>query len=431
MTMNYSQTPDMDIRMDDELPLSPTPSTRGETRRYTLETELVYSDCTDQYNSSSVPIYQTATFKQTSLSNMGEYDYTRSGNPTRSHLERHLAKIMNASRALAVSSGMTALDVIARLLKPGDEVIAGDDLYGGTNRLLKYLSVNNGVVVRHVDTTNNRAVQDVITDQTTLVLLETPTNPLIKICDVAGISALVHAKNPQALVAVDNTMLSPMLMTPLDLGADIVYESGTKYLSGHHDIMAGVIAANRIDVIDRLFYIINASGCGLSPFDSWLLLRGIKTLAIRMEKQQSNAQQVAEFLERSGFKVRYPGLKSHPQFDLHWSMARGAGAVLSLETGDIALSAKIVESTRIWGISVSFGCVNSLISMPCKMSHASIDAKTRAEREFPEDLIRLCVGIENADDLIEDLKTALVKAGALKISMNGTERISTPPSKPL
>ena len=191
------------------------------------------------------------------------------------------------------------------------------------------------------------------------------------------------------------------------LGADIVYESGTKYLSGHHDIMAGVIGCNDSALGDKMYFTINSTGCGLSPNDSFLLMRGVKTLAIRMEKQQANAARIAEFLEGHGFRVRYPGLKSHPQYDLHHSMARGAGAVMAFETGDVALSERIVEAARLWAISVSFGCVNSLISMPCRMSHASIDAKTRAERQMPEDIIRLCVGIEDAEDLIDDLSRAV------------------------
>lgn len=314
---------------------------------------------------------------------------------------------MRAERALVVSSGMGALDVITRLLRPGDEVVTGDDLYGGTNRLLKYLATNGEIVVHHVDTTAPEKVREVVGPKTAMVLLETPTNPLIKIVDIPSIAAIVHEANPKALVAVDNTMLSPLLQNPLELGADIVYESGTKYLSGHHDLMAGVLAVNDSALGDRLYFTINASGCGLAPFDSWLLMRGVKTLKVRMEQQQSNAQRIAEFLEAHGFKVRYPGLKSHPQYALHNSMARGGGAVLSFETGNIHVSERIVEAARLWAISVSFGCVNSLISMPCRMSHASIDAKTRKERELPEDIIRLCVGIEDVDDLIYDLSRAV------------------------
>ncbi|KAE9965728.1 hypothetical protein EG328_009428 [Venturia inaequalis] len=386
-----------------DLPPSPAPSSPHPGRRYALATEL------------------SATFKQTSGSGGGEYDYSRSGNPTRTHLERHLAKIMNAQRALVVNSGMTALDVITRILRPGDEVVTGDDLYGGTHRLLKYLSSNGGVIVHHVDTTKPEAVKAVLSDKTAMVLLETPTNPLIKIVDIPTIARYVHDRNASALVVVDNTMLSPMLLNPLELGADIVYESGTKYLSGHHDLMAGVLAVNDNALGDKLFFTINATGVGLAPNDAFLLMRGLKTLAIRMERQQNNAHLVANFLETNGFKVRYPGLKSHPQYDLHHSMARGAGAVLSFETGDIKLSERIVESAKLWAISVSFGCVNSLISMPCRMSHASIDAKTRAEREMPEDIIRLCVGIEDAEDLIDDLRRALVQAGAVKVTLDGIE----------
>ncbi|KAI1481453.1 cystathionine beta-l [Daldinia eschscholtzii] len=402
------------------LPPSPAPSSPSNgRRRYALATELVYTETKDQYGASSIPVYQSATFKQTSSKGGDEYDYTRSGNPTRTHLERHMAKIMNANRALAVGSGMGALDVITRLLRPGDEVITGDDLYGGTNRLLTYLSSNQGIIVHHVDTTDVERVREVVSDKTAMVLLETPTNPLIKIVDIPSIAKAVHDANNKALVIVDNTMLSPMLCNPLELGADIVYESGTKYLSGHHDIMAGVIACNDTSLGDKMYFTINATGCGLSPNDSFLLMRGVKTLAIRMEKQQANAQVLAEFLESHGFRVRYPGLKSHPQYDLHWSMARGAGAVLSFETGDVALSERIVEAAKLYGISVSFGCVNSLISMPCRMSHASIDAKTRKERQMPEDIIRLCVGIEDVHDLVDDLSRALVQAGAVTITLDG------------
>ncbi|KAL1586327.1 Cystathionine beta-lyase [Cladosporium halotolerans] len=405
-----------------DLPPSPTPSTPTNGRKYALATELVYTESNDQFNSSSTPIYQSATFKGGPGQ---EYDYTRSGNPTRTHLERHLAKIMNANRALVVSSGMGALDVITRILKPGDEVVTGDDLYGGTNRLLTYLKNNNDIKVHHVDTTKLASVKAAVNDKTTMVLLETPTNPLIKIVDIAGIAAAAHEANPKAIVAVDNTMLSPYLQNPLDLGADVVYESGTKYLSGHHDVMAGVIGINDASLGEKFFFMINSTGCGLAPFDSWLLLRGIKTLAVRIEKQQTSSQAVAEFLENHGFKVRYPGLKSHPQYALHWSQARGAGAVLSFETGSVALSERIVESTNLWGISVSFGCVNSLISMPCRMSHASIDPATRKERELPEDIIRLCVGIEDLNDLIDDLSQALVRAGAVRLTEGGFEALSS------
>lgn len=320
---------------------------------------------------------------------------------------------MNAKRAYAVTSGMSALDVIARLVRSGEEIIAGDDLYGGTNRLLSFLAKTQNIKTHHVDTTVAESVLPVLSDKTKLVLLETPTNPLIKIADIPTIARYVKEKCPHALVVVDNTMMSPYLQRPLELGADISYHSATKYLSGHHDLMAGVIGCRSDEIAEQVYYVINATGCGLGPFDSWLLLRGVKTLAVRMDKQQANAIRIAEYLEACGFKVHFPGSPKHPQYELHKKISSGPGAVLSFETGDIGLSERIVDSAKLWSISVSFGCVNSLISMPCRMSHASIPAHVRAERQFPEDLIRLCVGIEDGDDLLEDLQMALSSAGAL------------------
>ncbi|KAG0739253.1 hypothetical protein G6F23_009085 [Rhizopus arrhizus] len=394
--------------MTDVLPSSPTSSIVSTRRRYRFATEVVTVDNSDDpHNAASVPIYQTATFKQKGSNATGEYDYSRSGNPTRTHVENHLAKVMGAERALVVTSGMGALDVITRLVRAGEEIIAGDDLYGGTNRLLSFLSKSQNVKTHHIDTTQSDSIIPYLSDKTRLVLLESPTNPLIKISDIRTISKHVHERCPNALVVVDNTMMSPYLQRPLELGADISYHSGTKYLSGHHDLMAGVIGCKSASVGDELYYVINATGCGLGPFDSWLLLRGVKTLAVRMDKQQSSCIRIADYLESQGFKVHFPGLKSHPQYELHASMASGPGAVLSFETGDIGLSERIVEATKLWSISVSFGCVNSLISMPCRMSHASIPAHIRAERALPEDLIRLCVGIEDPEDLLEDLEQAL------------------------
>ncbi|KAG7194502.1 cystathionine beta-lyase [Scheffersomyces spartinae] len=386
-------------------------------KSYGLETEIVHSKFTDDPHKASVaPLYQTATFKQKSLTEMGEYDYTRSGNPTRTHLQNNLARIMKANDAFAVTSGMGCLDVITKMLSPGDEVIAGDDLYGGTHRLLTYLKDKGDLKVAHYDTTNTKLIQAKVTTNTKMIFLESPTNPLIKVVDVKSIADHAHQVNPDCIIVFDNTMMSPVLMTPLDLGVDIQYESATKYLNGHHDIMAGVIATRSSKLAERIYYVINATGCGLAPYDCWLLSRGLKTLAIRVERQEQNCQRVAEFLQKIGFKVRYTGLESHPQHELHQSMCRGHGAVLSFETGSIKVSEKICELTDIFGISVSFGCVNSLISMPCQMSHASIDAKTREERALPEDLIRLCIGIENVEDLIDDLTKALLKAGAVKIN---------------
>ena len=299
------------------------------------------------------------------------------------HTEHHIAKISSAVQAFTVSSGMAALDVILRLLKPGDEVIAGDDLYGGTNRLLSYIKEHVGITVHHVDTTDPVNLLPLLRPgKTAMVLLESPTNPLLKIADLATISKDVKERAPDALIVVDNTMMSPYLQRPLEHGADVVYDSGTKYLSGHHDLMAGVVVCNRDDIGKNLAHVINAVGNALTPIDSFLLLRGIKTLALRMDRQQSNAQLVAEYLHRLGFVVHYPGLPDHPGREIHQRIADGAGSVLSFETGNKELSDRIVGGTRLWGISVSFGCVNSLISMPCVMSYVCHRSMLRSAEEF-------------------------------------------------
>eukprot|EP01134_Creolimax_fragrantissima_P001176 CFRG1176T1 len=389
-------------------------SSSSETPVYRTATRVVNveSNPADPYNPASTPIYQTATFKQTSAVSSGDYDYSRSGNPTRTQTEKHLGNLMSAHRALCVTSGMTALDVIMRILNSGDEVIAGVDLYGGTNRLLKFLEKAKINTV-HVDTCLVGNVTSAITARTKMILLETPTNPLIGVCDIRAICEIAHSRNQDIVVVVDNTMMSPMLQRPLELGADIVYHSGTKYLSGHHDLMAGVIGVANEALGDQLYFVINSTGVGLAPFESWLLMRGVKTLAVRMEKQQASAMRIADYLEKAGLKVNYPGLKSHPSYILHHKQAIGGGAVLSFETGSTMVSQQIVEGCKLFAISVSFGCVNSLISMPCRMSHASIPPEVRKERNLAEDVIRLCVGIEDADDLIEDLEQSLKAANVV------------------
>ncbi|WFD21985.1 cysteine-S-conjugate beta-lyase [Malassezia equina] len=378
----------------------------------------------DQYGASSVPVYLTATFKGLPGA---EYDYSRVSNPTRSVLEHHLTQIQGCKHAFAVSCGMACLDVIMRFVGPGEYVLAGDDLYGGSNRLLDLLRQQMHIQVLNVDTTDPVAVEQALVHRATehaagrgariaLVLLESPTNPMIKIADLPRCVQLARKHAPDALTVVDNTMMSPFLMRPLDMGVDIVYDSATKYLSGHHDVMAGVIACNRDDLAAKMFFTIKSVGNGLAPLECFLLLRGIKTLALRMEKQQATTMRIAQYLEQLGFKVRYPGLRSYPGYAVHARQARGAGGVLSFETGQTALSEKIVAAVRLWGVSVSFGCVNSLITMPCQMSHASIPPEVRAERGLPENLIRLCVGIEDADDLMADLQQALLHAGAIQPS---------------
>lgn len=379
---------------------------------YRINTRIVKVSHKDGNKASIPPIYQSTTFKADSIGSFStqDYDYTRSGNPTRTVLQEHLASIINCKYVYAVNSGMACLDVILSNLKPNDEVVAGEDLYGGSDRLLHFVERKHNIKINHQDTTNLDLMKKAITSKTSLVLLESPTNPLINVVNVKEIATHAHKVNPDCVVVFDNTMMTPLLMSPLELGCDIHYESATKYLNGHHDIMAGVLATNREDLAKSLFFVINATGSGLAPFDSWLLIRGLKTLSIRIEREQQNCTKLAQHIQNKGFRVRYTGLKSHPQHDLHFSQCKGPGAVFSFETGNIALSEAIIKNCNVFSTTVSFGSVTSLISLPLKMSHASIDKKVLAQRNFPQDLIRICVGIEDIQDLIDDLDRAITLA---------------------
>ncbi|XP_015900622.1 cystathionine beta-lyase, chloroplastic isoform X1 [Ziziphus jujuba] len=361
----------------------------------------------DPYEAVNAPLYQTATFKQPSALENGPYDYTRSGNPTRDLLESLLAKLDKADRALCFTSGMAALAAVAHLVGTGEEIVAGDDLYGGSDRLLSKVIPKTGVVVKRVNTSDLDEVASAIGPWTKLVWLESPTNPRLIISDIRKIAEMAHAHG--ALLMVDNSIMSPVLSRPLELGADIVMHSATKFIAGHSDLMAGVLAVKGESLAKELYFLQNAEGSGLAPFDCWLCLRGIKTMALRVEKQQENAQKVAEFLTSHPRvkKVNYAGLPGHPGRALHYSQAKGAGSVLSFLTGSLALSKHIVETTKYFSITVSFGSVKSLISMPCFMSHASIPADVREARGLTEDLVRISVGIEDVDDLIADLDNAL------------------------
>jgi cystathionine beta-lyase len=292
-------------------------------------------------------------------------------------------------------------------VRPGEEIIAGDDLYGGTVRLLERITEIQQVVVRYVDTTNLEFVESNITGRTRLILVETPGNPLFRISDIRALSELAHRAG--ALLAVDNSMLSPIFQQPLNLGADIVVHSATKFLCGHSDVTAGAIITNDKEVHDRISFQQNAEGAGLSPFESWLLLRGLKTLALRVERQNQSAHKVATFLANHPFvtKVFYPGLEDHPGHEVHRNQSRGDGAVVSFTTGNSHFSARVAEAARLFRIAVSFGSVGSTISMPCRMSHSSIPPGLRDRLGPPADLVRLSVGIEDVDDLIEDLEQAL------------------------
>ncbi|KAF3336679.1 cystathionine beta-lyase [Carex littledalei] len=361
----------------------------------------------DPYGALSTPLYQTATFKQPSATDYGTYDYTRSGNPTRDVLQSLMAKLEKADQAFCFTTGMAALAAVTQLLENGQEIVAGEDIYGGSDRLLSQVVPRTGVVVKRIETSNIEEVASAVGPKTRLVWLESPTNPRQQITDIRRISEIAHAHG--ALVLVDNSIMSPVLSQPLELGADIVMHSATKFIAGHSDLMAGILAVKGESLVREIAFLQNAVGTGLAPFDCWLCLRGIKTMALRVEKQQANAQKIAEFLSSHPRikQVNYAGLPGHPGRSLHFSQAKGAGSVLSFLTGSLALSKHIVENTKYFNVTVSFGSVKSLISLPCFMSHASIPASVREARGLTEDLVRISVGIEDVEDLINDLDYAI------------------------
>jgi cystathionine beta-lyase len=348
-------------------------------------------------------------------SEFGEYDYTRSGNPTRALLQQQLAELEGGGYACAFASGMAAITAVTRLVKSGEEIIAGDDLYGGTVRLLENLRERQNVRISYVDTSDLQAFNAAITRQTRLVLIETPSNPLFRISDIRKLAQATREAG--AILAVDNSMLSPILQQPLSLGAHIVIHSATKFLCGHGDVIAGAVVTNDYNLHKQIAFTQNAEGAGLSPFDCWLLLRGLKTLALRVERQSETARTIAEFLKLQPQvrRVYYPAFAGQGSYDIHRSQASGDGAVISFTTGDPELSDRIVELTQLFDIAVSFGSVGSTISLPCHMSHASIPPSLRGRLGPPSDLVRLSVGIEDRDDLIDDLKRAFtVASGAIR-----------------
>jgi cystathionine beta-lyase len=367
----------------------------------------------DPFDAISPPIYQTATFRQTTASEFGEYDYTRTANPTRTLVEQQLAALEGGTHACAFSSGMAAITALTRLLKVGDHIIAGNDLYGGTVRLLDQVLSRAGICVSYVDTTDLEEVRGSFTQRTKLVLVETPTNPMLRICDINALAQF--AQSADAILAVDNSMLSPCFQQPLSLRADVVIHSATKFLCGHSDVTAGALITNNAMLHRQFAFQQNAEGAGLSPFESWLLLRGMKTLALRVSRQNASANTIAHFLSRHSAvkEVYYPGLRDHPNYQLHRAQATGAGAVVSFTTGDAPVSERFVSATRLFDIAVSFGSVGSVVSLPAKMSHASIPQSLKERIGPPPDLVRLSIGIEDVDDLINDL------AQAFDVAANG------------
>lgn len=353
------------------------------------------------------PIYQTATFEQEHPDSFGKFDYTRSGNPTRAIAENQLAMLEGGARAFCFSSGMAAITSVSRMLRTGDEIVADLDLYGGTCRLFTKVLSRVGIKVHYADASNPEEFARAINSKTKLVYVESPTNPLLHVLDLKKLASLAHAEG--ALFCVDNSTMSPYLQNPFELGADIVLHSGTKYLSGHSDVTAGCVIVKDDRLIQDIYFLQNSEGNALSPFDSFLLLRGLKTLKLRMDQQQKNALAVAEYLKSHPKiqKVFYPGLPESEGYALQKQQARGSGAVLSIATGDFNRSKQLAEKLKLFKIAVSFGSVTSTICMPSTMSHASVPAELLGSRSLPKDLLRLSIGIEDIDDLIADFETTL------------------------
>jgi len=353
-----------------------------------------------------VPIYQTSTFAQEAVGVHKGYDYARSGNPTRTALETALAALEGGRHGLAFASGLGAeTTVVLALLKAGDHVLCGDDVYGGTYRLFKRVFEDKGIQTSFVDTRDLGKVEAAIRPETRLIWLETPTNPMLKLADIAAIAALGRARS--VLTVVDNTFASPACQRPLELGADIVLHSTTKYIGGHSDVVGGALILNDDSVAERLRYVQNAAGAVPGAFDSWLVLRGLKTLALRMKQHGENALAVARFLQGNPAveQVIYPGLPEHPQHELARRQMHGfSGMVSFIASGGEKAAQKIVSRTRLFTLAESLGGVESLIELPAAMTHASVAG---SPLEVPAGLVRLSVGIEDVDDLLADLDQAL------------------------
>ena len=356
-----------------------------------------------------VPIYQTSTFVQEELGKHKGYAYARTSNPTRAALERNLAALEGGRFAFAFASGMAAINAVMSLLKAGDHVVAGHNLYGGSFRLFEQVLKDFGLSFSYADASRLEEVERALAPSTRLVFIETPTNPVMEITDIAAVADLVHRRGIP--LAVDNTFLSPYFQRPLKLNADIVIHSTTKYLNGHSDGVGGAAILSDPALAERLKFLQNAAGAVLGPFDCWLVLRGVKTLAVRMEKHNENGMAVARYLEshpKVG-RVHYPGLPSHPQYALAQKQMTGFGGMLSFESGSIANARTVLKSVRLCSLAESLGGVETLISHPATMTHASVPAEDRKRIGITEGLLRISVGIEDVEDIIADLEQALGK----------------------
>ena len=357
------------------------------------------------------PIYQTSTYIQEGVGRHKGYEYARTRNPTREALERNIAALEGGRHGFAFASGLAALDAVLKLLDAGDHVVSGENLYGGSHRQMTHIWARLGLTFTFVDVTDPRAIAAAVTPQTKLIYVETPTNPMMQLCDLAAAAEV--ARRAGTLLVVDNTFATPCFQRPLELGADVVLHSTTKYLNGHSDMVGGMLVVNRDDLAERLGFLQNAAGAVPGPFDCWLALRGTKTLALRMRQHDASGRRIADWLtqRRDVERVYYPGLPSHPQHDLACRQMHGFGGMISIELGSVERARRVVERTRIFVLAESLGGVESLIGHPASMTHASVPPERRRAMGLTDSLVRLSVGIEDADDLIGDLDQALAGAG--------------------
>jgi cystathionine beta-lyase/cystathionine gamma-synthase len=357
----------------------------------------------------SVPIYQTSTYAQEGLGKHKGFEYARTQNPTRLALEKNIAALEGAKFGFAFASGMSATDAVLKLVKAGDHVICGDNTYGGTYRLFSKILSNYGIEFDFVDTSDVTNVEAAFKPNTKMVFVETPTNPIMTVTDLRAVSEIAHAHG--ARVVCDNTFMSPYLQQPMDFGVDIVVHSTTKYLNGHSDSIGGFAALNDEEDAEWIRFVQNGVGAILSPFDSFLVLRGTKTLAVRMEKHDENGRAVANFLAEHPKvqKVYYPGLVSHQQHELAKRQQKGFGGMVAFETGSLENAKKVLESVKICTLAESLGGVESLISHPATMTHASVPIEKRQTLGITDGLVRISVGIEDIEDILEDLDQALDK----------------------
>lgn len=362
----------------------------------------------DKYTRAvNVPIYQTSTFEQTGIQENPEWEYARSGNPTRAALEALISDLENGYKGFAFASGMAAIAAVLTLFKSGDTILVSNNVYGGTFRILDKVFKNFDLNYVLVDTSSIDNIKENITDKVKAIYIETPTNPLMNITDIKAVSDLAKANG--LLTIVDNTFMTPYLQRPIELGADIVVHSATKYLGGHSDLVAGLAVVNTKELADRLYFIQNSVGAVLGPFDSFLLIRGIKTLAVRLDRHAANAQKIAEYLEnhKAVTKVYYPGLKSFYGYELNSRQARNGGGMISFLLSEDYDYRKFFKSLNLIALAESLGGVESLVCHPATMTHASIPAEIRAKIGIHDNLIRLSVGIENVDDLLLDIENAI------------------------